>query len=159
MGILVALNHTTTYTYDRPITLLPHVIRLRPAPHARTPVLSYSLKIEPESHYLNWQQDPFSNHLARLVFLKPTTELKVTVDLVAEMTPINPFDFFLEESAETYPFTYDASLAKELIPYLESLPVGPRLQVRLLPEPGDHGTQQELLQATHFGVGRHLEGP
>ena len=128
MGILVALNHTTTYTYDRPITLLPHVIRLRPAPHARTPVLSYSLKIEPGSHYLNWQQDPFSNHLARLVFLKPTTELKVTVDLVAEMTPINPFDFFLEESAETYPFTYDESLAKELIPYLETLPIGPRLQ-------------------------------
>src|SRR3954454_9756545 len=103
MPIQVALNHKTHYHYDRPVTLQPHIVRLRPAPHCRTPILSYSLRVEPQPHFLNWQQDPYSNYLARLVFLKPARELSVTVDLVAEMTAINPFDFFIEPYAERYP--------------------------------------------------------
>jgi uncharacterized protein (DUF2126 family)/transglutaminase-like putative cysteine protease len=127
MGIRVALRHVTRYTYDRPVTLLPHVVRLRPAPHARTPVPSYSLRIEPTPHFLNWQQDPYSNYNARLVFPKPARELVVTVDLVADLKPVNPFDFFLEEAAQHVPFTYDPAVARELGPYLETLPAGPLL--------------------------------
>jgi uncharacterized protein (DUF2126 family)/transglutaminase-like putative cysteine protease len=128
MGIRVGLNHVTRYKYDRPLTLLPHVVRLRPAPHTRTPILGYSLRIEPDSHFLNWQQDPYSNFLARLVFPKMADELCVTVDLVADLSPINPFDFFTEEYAQEYPFQYDATLSRELVPYLETLPAGPRLR-------------------------------
>jgi uncharacterized protein (DUF2126 family)/transglutaminase-like putative cysteine protease len=127
MGIRVALHHVTRYKYDRPVTLLPHVVRLRPAPHTRTAIVSYSLKVEPSPHFLNWQQDPYSNYLARLVFLKPATELVVTVDLVADLAPVNPFDFFVEESAKECPFRYDETLARELAPYLETLPPGPLL--------------------------------
>ncbi|MEY8877051.1 MAG: DUF2126 domain-containing protein [Leptothrix sp. (in: b-proteobacteria)] len=118
MSIHVALRHVTHYKYDRRINLGPQVVRLRPAPHARTPVLSYSLRVEPEGHFVNWQQDPFANYLARLVFPEPTTEFKVTVDLVAEMSVYNPFDFFLEPGAENFPFTYEDDLAVELAPYL-----------------------------------------
>jgi len=118
MSIRIALDHTTVYKYDKPVTLYPHIIRLRPASHCRTPILSYSLNIEPETHFLNWQQDPFGNYLARLVFNEPTTELSVKVDLLAEMTVINPFDFFVEESAENFPFTYSQSVQEDLAPYL-----------------------------------------
>ncbi|MCA6216197.1 transglutaminase family protein [Ideonella sp. B7] len=118
MSIHVALKHVTHYRYDRLVNLSPQVVRLRPAPHCRTPILSYSLRVEPTKHFTNWQQDPFSNYLARLVFPEPTTEFKVTVDLVAEMSVYNPFDFFLEPGAETYPFTYEPGLAAELAPYL-----------------------------------------
>ena len=104
MAIHVALSHTTRYRYDRPVSLSPHVVRLRPAPHCRTPVLSYSLKVEPRTQFFNWQQDPHGNYLARVVFLEKTRELTVDVDLVAELSVINPFDFFLESSAETFPF-------------------------------------------------------
>ena len=100
MSIHVALRHVTHYRYDRLVNLSPHVVRLRPAPHCRTPILSYSLNIEPAGHFINWQQDPFSNYLARLVFPEKTGEFKITVDLVAEMSVFNPFDFFLEPSAE-----------------------------------------------------------
>jgi len=127
MAIRVSLNHQTTYRYDRLVNLSPHVVRLRPAPHARTPILSYSLKVSPAEHFLNWQQDPQSNYQARLVFNQPTRELKIEVDLVAEMTVINPFDFFLEPSAEDCPFVYDSSLSREIRPYLETEPVGPML--------------------------------
>ncbi|QVL31950.1 transglutaminase family protein [Telmatocola sphagniphila] len=127
MSIRVALNHKTSYIYDRQLTLLPQVIRLRPAPHCRTPILSYSLKVRPDGHFLNWQQDPYCNYLARVVYPKPVRELIVEVDLIAEMNPINPFDFFVESSAERFPFEYDEITAKELIPYLEVLPAGPRL--------------------------------
>src|SRR4051794_7053478 len=128
MGIRVALHHVTRYTYDRPVNLLPHVVRLRPAPHARTPIVSYSLRVEPAPNFLNWQQDPYSNYLARVVFLKPAKELVVTVDLIAELVPFNPFDFFVEESAQEYPFRYEDGLARELVPYLETLPAGPLLR-------------------------------
>jgi uncharacterized protein (DUF2126 family)/transglutaminase-like putative cysteine protease len=125
MPIRVALNHVTEYRYDRPVSLGPQVVRLRPAPHCRTPIESYSLKIDPATHFLNWQQDPHGNFLARLVFQEQTTEFRVAVDLVANMTVVNPFDFFIEEDAETFPFVYDAELAKDLKPFLERLPPTP----------------------------------
>jgi uncharacterized protein (DUF2126 family) len=127
MAIRVALNHKTSYRYPRPVWLSPQVLRLRPAPHARTPVLSYSLKVKPDEHFINWQQDPYGNRLARLVFPKQTRNFMVEVDLIAEMTVVNPFDFFVEKDAQQFPFKYDAVLAKELIPYLEAEPGGPRL--------------------------------
>ncbi len=128
MAIQVALRHVTRYHYDRSINLGPHVVRLKPAPHCRTPVLSYSLKVTPEKHFINWQQDPQSNYLARLVFPEKTTELVVEVDLIAEMTVFNPFDFFLEPEAEHVPFKYDPLLAHELEPYHLKLPKTPLLE-------------------------------
>ncbi len=127
MAIQVALTHKTNYHYDRLVRLGPQTIRLRPAPHCRTPILSYALKVAPKRHFLNWQQDPQSNYLARYVFPEPTTEFLIEVDLVAELAIINPFDFFLEKDAETYPFVYEPALARELRPYLETEPVGPLL--------------------------------
>ncbi|WP_070105906.1 DUF2126 domain-containing protein [Burkholderia plantarii] len=118
MSIHVALHHTTRYRYDRLVGLGPQIVRLRPAPHCRTPILSYSMKVEPAQHFVNWQQDPFANYLARLVFPERTREFEITIDLVAEMSVYNPFDFFLEESAGQYPFDYDAALREELAPYL-----------------------------------------
>ncbi len=126
MSIHVALNHVTHYRYDRRVTLSPQVVRLRPAPHCRTPILSYSLQVEPQPHFINWQQDPFANYLARLVFPEKTTEFKVTVDLVAQMAVYNPFDFFLEPAAEKVPFTYEAGLHHDLLPYLAREALTPR---------------------------------
>ena len=127
MTIRVALNHQTHYRFDRPVKLWPHEIRLRPAAHSRTPISGYSLKVSPEKHFINWQQDAFGNWLARLVFPEPAQELRIEVDLVADMTVINPFDFFVEEYAEKFPFDYPPTLRKELGPFLETDPAGPLL--------------------------------
>ncbi|MEL0628235.1 transglutaminase family protein [Psychromonas aquatilis] len=128
MTITVGIAHHTQYKYDRPVNMGPHIFRLRPAPHSRTKIKSYSIKIIPEDHYINWQQDPFGNYQARVVFNKPTTEFSFTVDLVAELTVINPFDFFLEEYAEEFPFKYDSVLKAELAPYLKKRKASPKLQ-------------------------------
>ena len=125
MSIHVALQHVTHYRYDRPINLGPQVVRLRPAPHSRTRILSYALQVEPGEHFVNWQQDPQGNYLARLVFPEKTEQLKVTVDLVAEMAVFNPFDFFLEPHAEKIPFAYNLDEQRELAPYLATLKNGP----------------------------------
>lgn len=127
MSIHVALHHRTHYTYDRPVTHAAHTIRLRPAPHCRTRILSYALCVEPRNQFLNWQQDPFGNYLARVVFPEKARELLIAVDLVAEMAVFNPFDFFLESTAEMFPFTYEPALRHQLEPFLETLPPGPRL--------------------------------
>ncbi|MBL9114067.1 MAG: transglutaminase family protein [Verrucomicrobiaceae bacterium] len=127
MSIHVALHHVTRYKYDRLISLGPQVVRLRPAPHCRTKVLSYSLRVAPETHFINWQQDPQSNYLARLSFPEKTREFCVEVDLVAEMAVFNPFDFFLEPQAEHFPFRYDPVLAHELEPYHRKLPITHRV--------------------------------
>ena len=118
MAIHIALHHKTSYLYDRPIQIDPQIIRLRPAPHCRGKIISYSLKVEPSEHFINWQQDPFANYQARLVFPKKSNKFNVTVDLVAEMAVYNPFDFFLEPEAEKFPFKYHDNIKKELTPYL-----------------------------------------
>ena len=125
MGIRVALHHITSYRYDRLVALSPHEVRLRPAPHSRTPVLSYSLSVLPTSHFINWQQDPNGNFVARFVFPETTRELSFTVDLVADMTVINPFDFFIEQFAENFPFRYTGQLQAELASYTQPEPAGP----------------------------------
>ncbi|HMH21130.1 MAG TPA: transglutaminase family protein [Puia sp.] len=127
MAIRVAINHTTTYSYDRLVSLSPHVFRLRPAAHCRIPIEAYSFKVKPEKHFINWQQDPFGNYQARVVFPDQTMELRVEVEIIANMVVINPFDFFVEEYAEKYPFAYQGELPKELIPYLEIKEHGPQL--------------------------------
>ncbi len=118
MSIHVALNHVTHYRYDRPVALGPQLVRLRPAPHCRTRIISYSLAVTPAKHFINWQQDPEANYLARFVFPDKTDELRIEVDLVAEMAVLNPFDFFLEPYAETYPFGYQGAEKRDLAPYL-----------------------------------------
>ena len=133
MSTKVALTHRTTYRFDRPVSIGPHVVRLRPAPHCRTPIEAYSLTVEPAEHFLNWQQDPFGNYLGRLVFPGKARELDITVGLVADLKVINPFDFFVEAYAESHPFRYTDDLADDLQPYLtpvEPAPgagLGPRL--------------------------------
>ncbi len=122
MAIRISLHHRTEYRFDRPVRLAPHTVRLRPAPHCRTRVTSYTLKVEPRGHFLNWQQDPQGNHVARLVFPEPTTHLVFEVDLIAELVAINAFDFFLEPEVETFPFRYDPVLMAELGPYLATPP-------------------------------------
>ncbi len=131
MSIHAALNHITHYTYDRLVNLGPQVIRLRPAPHCRSKIISYSLKVEPEVNFLNWQQDPFANYQARLVFPEKTQQFKVTVDVVMDMAVYNPFDFFLEPEAEEFPFSYKPDLKQELAPYLIPDPVTPLVQAYL----------------------------
>src|SRR5690349_4408539 len=125
MSIHVSLHHKTHYAYDRLVNLGPQVVRLRPAPHSRTRILSYSLRVTPEKHFVNWQQDPQSNFLARLVFPDTTRELLIEVDLVAEMAVYNPFDFFLEPAVEHFPFQYAPELDHDLEPFRRCCGVTP----------------------------------
>src|SRR6201998_1483674 len=121
MTIKVALEHRTSYTFDRLVQVYPPIVPLRPAPHSRTPIEAYSLRIEPTDHFINWQQDAVGNFLARLVFPNPTRQLTITVGLIADLKVINPFDFFIEDWAETWPaggLTYPKALADDLEPHL-----------------------------------------
>ncbi|WP_110709120.1 transglutaminase family protein [Salinicola sp. CR57] len=147
MTLRVALSHRTSYVFDRPVGLSAHLIRLRPAPHCRTPIEAYSLNISAKPHFLNWQQDPFGNFIARVVFPEPLTRLDVSVEVIAPMTVINPFDFFVEGYAEHYPFDYPKALRKELAPYLEVRERGPRLAKWLAGVPkGDFAIADFLVQ-------------
>jgi uncharacterized protein (DUF2126 family)/transglutaminase-like putative cysteine protease len=124
MSIKVAISHKTAYKFDRSVSLSPHIFRLRPAAHSRTQIEGYTFKVFPENHFINWQQDPFGNYQARVVFPEKTTELRIEVEVIAKLQVINPFDFFVEEYAEKFPFEYDDMLKKELVPYLEVKDVG-----------------------------------
>ncbi len=147
MTILAAIRHLTHYRYDRPVTLGPQIIRLRPAPHSRTRVVSHSLKVSPAEHFVNHQQDIYGNWLARFVFPEPVRELKIEVDLVADMTVYNPFDFFVEEAAQEWPFAYSPDIAEDLAPYLAAEPAGPAMQ-RFL-----DGIAQDRVRTIDFIVG------
>ncbi|MEQ9123327.1 MAG: transglutaminase family protein, partial [Alphaproteobacteria bacterium] len=157
MAIHVALTHVTSYVYDRRVGMGPQVIRLRPAPHARTPVLSYAQKIEPAEHFINWQQDPHGNYQARVVFPDPVTHFKTTVDLVADMSVQNPFDFFLEPDAEELPFDYEPGLKRELEPYLEPEPASPGFQAWIDAGPKREGRSIDFLVAINGRIQQQIE--
>ncbi len=152
MAIYASIHHLTHYRYDRPITLGPQIIRLRPAPQSRTKVLSHSLKVSPGGHFVNHQQDPYGNWLARYVFPEPVTELKIEVDLVADMSVYNPFDFFVEDSAEFYPFDYPADLHDDLVIYRTPEPAGPLLTQFLAGIPRDRQRIVDFLVALNARV-------
>ncbi len=156
MTIQISLTHKTDYIFDRAVGLAPHTIRLRPAVHCKTPILAYSLKVEPKEHFINWQQDPFGNHVARLVFPGKTKKLSIEVSLTAEMTVINPFDFFLEPHAEKWPFTYTKQELKELLPYLEKSEDGPLLQKALETVPRKIRRTQDFLVALNQKVQKQI---
>lgn len=123
MPIRVALHHRTEYRYDELVEFGPQLVRLRPAPHCRTPITAYSLWVEPKNNFLNWQQDPYGNFQARIIYPEPSDRVSVEVSLTAEMTVINPFDFFLEADATEYPFSYGPDMLKDLMPFLHVAPV------------------------------------
>jgi uncharacterized protein (DUF2126 family)/transglutaminase-like putative cysteine protease len=145
MPVLTSLHHVTRYVYDRPVSLGSQVIRLRPAPHCRTRVRSYSLKVTPAEHFVNWQQDPHGNWLARYVFPDKTMEFTIEVDLLADIAVVNPFDFFIEPYAERFPFVYPDGLRRELAAYLDPEPAGPLLVEFLAAVPRDLQTTIEFL--------------
>ncbi len=157
MPLHVALTHRTSYRYDRLVHAGPQTIRLRPAPHARTPILSYELKIEPQPHFLNWQQDPQGNHLARVVFPERIDHFDVTVDLIADMVTINPFDFFLEPDVETWPFTYDAALDNELAPFLKAEPPSLALEALLADIPREPKHTVTMLTELNQRIQQRIE--
>ncbi len=128
MAIKVALNHRMHWKYSKPVSLGPQTVRLRPAPHCRTPILSYSISVLPEKHFIHWQQDPLNNFQARLLLAEKTREFLVEVSLTAQLTPINPFDYYLDLGSETFPFEYSAALARDLAPYRVIEPAGPKLK-------------------------------
>ncbi len=156
MSIHVALNHVTHYRYDRPVQLGPQVVRLRPAPHGRTRILSYSLTITPAQHFVNWQQDANSNYLARLTFPERVEEFRIEVDLIAEIAVQNPFDFFLEPYARAFPFDYAAEDCKALEPYRELGPLTPRLAERLAELPARHESVVDFLVALNLSLSRDI---
>lgn len=149
MALRFALTHRSTYRYARAVGLGPQLIRLRPAPHCRTPILSYALNIEPATHWLHWQQDPLGNFMARVLMTEPVTSFSITVDLTAEIAPINPFDFFVEPEAATWPFTPASWLAEQLLPYQRLDPLGARFAALLAEIPRDpRGTVELLISLT-----------
>ncbi len=145
MAIHASIHHLTHYTYDRPVTLGPQIIRLRPAPHSRTRVISHSLKVSPAGHFVNHQQDPYGNWLARFVFPEPVTEFRIEVDLVADMTVYNPFDFFVEDSAEFWPFDYPEDLREDLVIYRRADPLTPKLAALMATLPRERARTVDML--------------
>jgi uncharacterized protein (DUF2126 family)/transglutaminase-like putative cysteine protease len=156
MSITISVHHKTTYTYDQAVRLSPHVIRLRPAPHSRTPIVAYSLKVRPDQNFLNWQLDPFGNYQAHVVFPRETTTLEIEVDLLAELTAINPFDFFIDDHAQTYPFAYDAEQRTALEPYLRLLPGGSAMEALVHEAKGRYFTSGRRTIDALVDVNRHI---
>ena len=149
MSLRFALTHRSTYRYARAVGLGPQLIRLRPAPQCRTPILSYALQVEPATHWLHWQQDPLGNFMARVLMTEPVAAFSVTVDLTAEISTINPFDFFVEPEAANWPFTPEPWLAEQLLPYRRLDPLGPLLDAFLQEIPRTpRGTVEFLVNLT-----------
>jgi len=149
MSLRFALTHRSTYRYARAVGLGPQLIRLRPAPQCRTPILSYALQVEPATHWLHWQQDPLGNFMARVLMTEPVAAFSVTVDLTAEISTINPFDFFVEPEAANWPFIPEPWLAEQLLPYRRLDPLGPLLDAFLQEIPRTpRGTVEFLVNLT-----------
>jgi len=156
MAVLTKLTHVTRYVYDKPVVLSPQLVRLRPAPHSRIAVPAYALKVTPENHFVNWQQDPHGNWLARFLFPEPTSEFSVSVDLLAEMAVYNPFDFFIEDYAEHWPFDYAPDLAKDLAPFLECEPAGALFEAFLAALPRERTQTTDFVVSVNQALHQHI---
>jgi transglutaminase-like putative cysteine protease len=153
MPVIAKLHHITRYTYAKPVRLGPHILRLRPAPHCRQPILDYQLKIEPDNHRLTWYQDPHSNWLARAIFFDASDTLTIRVTCTLDMAAINPFDFLIDDEATLYPFRYSDDLTRDLIAYRAHEPCGPRLAA--FTAPMQHQTMSTIDCLVHLNQRIH----
>ena len=152
----IALRHRLDYRFDRPVRLSTHWLRLCPAPGTRANITAYTLRVGPRTHFLNWLRDPFENHLARLDLPEPVRHFTLDLEILAELQPVNPFDFLTEPYAANHPFDYPEQLARDLAPYLLQPATGPATRAWLAALDRTETPTIERLTALNQCVGETL---
>ncbi|MFT8550349.1 MAG: transglutaminase family protein [Acetobacter okinawensis] len=126
MSSHVTLLHRTCYRYDRPVSMGPQTIRLRPMQASRTPIESYGLHISPKGSQLRWERDSCGNDVACVGFSDRLTHFDIEVSLVADMTVYDPLlQTSSDDACEDLPLAHylnQADCAPEVMDFLADCP-------------------------------------
>ena len=113
----ITVRHRTAYAFDAPVSLEPHVVRLRPRVDGSNRLVEFDLQIDPEPALRADNLDPEGNVVTHAWFDGKSSHLTLRTHAVVDTLVVDPFRFLVTDPEQPLPGVYAPDFCERLALY------------------------------------------